>query len=81
MSDTDNIAEIILNELIEHNRDDEFATHQDIKDIWKIMLNETDIVSQSDVVSTLDKNRYSELEKKIEKIIDDRAGDSVDSQQ
>ena len=45
------------------------------------MLNETDIVSQSDVVSTLDKNRYSELEKKIEKIIDDRAGDSVDSQQ
>ena len=80
MSDTENIAEIILKELTKQNVDDEFATHQDLKDIWDVMLDETDIVSQSDVVSNSDKNRYSELEKKIEKIIDNRANSSANSE-
>jgi hypothetical protein len=43
------------------------------------MLDETDIVSPSDILSKSDKKTYSTLEKKIEKIIDDRAKSSVDS--
>lgn len=79
MSNSENIAEIILEKLIEQNDDNEYATHKDLDDIWNIMLDETDIVSQSDIISNSDKKTYSTLEKKIEKIIDDRAKSSVDS--
>lgn len=79
MSKSENIAEIILEKLIEQNDDNEYATHKDLEDIWNIMLDETDIVSPSDIISKSDKKTYSTLEKKIEKIIDDRAKSSVDS--
>ena len=79
MSNSENIAEIILEKLIEQNDDNEYDTHKDLEDIWNIMLDETDIVSPSDIISKSDKKTYSTLEKKIEKIIDDRAKSSVDS--
>ena len=79
MSNSENIAEIILEKLIEQNDDNEYDTHKDLEDIWNIMLDETDIVSPSDILSKSDKKTYSTLEKKIEKIIDDRAKSSVDS--